>query len=221
MKATELINIAKNSQTNDYVLIILIVCLLLVCASKYLFAKNFKTLGNKTEYLSFTDDNTTIFSFVINILMVVLISTMIVAHFDVSIFNFRLSTPLQILACFVIISIVMLIKLIIEMAYFRVFYQDSSLSFFMKSSSYVNARNIIILIISSFLYFYSDLDKNIIIFSWFILLCINRIWEIFFRYSNQITTNKSIWYYNILYLCTLEILPILVLAKLIIIGKGI
>ena len=221
MKATELISIARNSQTNDHVLIILMVSLLFVCASKYLFAKNFKTLGNKTEYLSFTDDNTTIFSFVINILMVVLISTMVVAHFNVSLFDLKFSVPLQILACFSIISIIMLLKLVIEMAYFRVFYQDSSLSFFMKSSSFVNARNILILLISAFLYFYSGIDKDIIIISWFVLLCINRIWEIFFRYSNQITTNKSIWYYNILYLCTLEILPILVLAKLIIIGKGI
>ena len=221
MKATELISIARNSQANDHVLIILIICLLLVCACKYLFAKNFKTLGNKTEYLSFTDDNTTIFSFIINILMVVLISTMIVAHFNVSIFSLKLNIPLQILACFAIISVIMLVKLIIEMAYFRVFYQDSSLAFFMKSSSYVNARNVLILLICAFIYFYSDLDKNIIIISWFVLLCINRVWEIFFRYSNQITTNKSIWYYNILYLCTLEILPILVLSKLIIIGKGI
>lgn len=221
MKATELISIAKNTQTNDYILIILVICLLIVCASKYLFAKNFKTLKNKTEYLSFTDDNTTLFSLIINIMMIVLISALLVAHFNVQVFNYTLTVPLRIAFCFVLISAVMLIKLIIEMAFFRVFYQDNSISFFMKSSSYVNARNILILIVSCFLYFYSDLDGNIIMLSWFILLCVNRIWEIYFRYSNQISTNKSIWYYNILYLCTLEILPIMVLAKFLIIGKGI
>ena len=219
MKATDLISIARNPETNDIVLIILIVCLLIVCATKYLFAKNFKTLKNKTEYLSFTDDNTTIFSFIINILMIVLVSTLIVTHFDVRIASYNLSLPLRIFACFVIISAIMMLKLFIEMAYFKVFYKESSISFFMKSSSYVNARNVIILLTSGFLYFYSDLPAEYIMFFWFGVLCINRIWEIYFRYSNQITNNKSIWYYNILYLCTLEILPIMVLAKLLIFGK--
>ena len=219
MKATDLISIARNTENNDYVFIILVVCLLIVCASKYLFAKNFKTLKNKTEYLSFTDDNTTLFSLIINIIMVVLVSVLIVSHFDVKIINLPLSLPLQIVACFGLISGIMIIKLIIEMAYFRVFYHDSSWSFFMKSSSYVNARNVLILIFCSFLYFYSEIDTNIIMFFWFILLCINRVWEIYFRYANQISANKSIWYYNILYLCTLEILPIMVLSKLLILGK--
>ena len=216
MKPTELISIAKNTQTNDNVLLILVICLLIVCASKYLFAKNFKTLLNKTEYLSFTDDNTTIFSFVINIMMLVLVSTLLVSHFDISILHYQPTFPLQIGICFLIISVIMVIKLMIELAYFKAFYSESSISFFMKSSSYVNARNILILLISSFLYFYSNLDKSTIMLIWFSLLCINRIWEIYFRYSNQITNNKSIWYYNILYLCTLEILPIMVLLKLII-----
>lgn len=219
MKATELISIARNTENNDTVFIILIVCLLIVCATKYLFAKNFKTLKNKTEYLSFTDDNTTVFSFIINIMMIVLISTLLVNHFNVQILDYALSLPLRIAACFVIISIIMLVKLIIEMAYFRVFYQESSISFFMKSSSYVNARNILVLILSGFIYFYSELDGEIILLSCFAILCMNRIWEIYFRYANQITNNKSIWYYNILYLCTLEILPIMVLAKLLIFGK--
>lgn len=219
MKAIELISIARNTENNDIVLGIFIVCLLTVCVIKYLFAKNFKTLKNKTEYLSFTDDNTTVFSFIINILMIVLVSVLLVSHFDVQIANYTLSLPLRFLGCFVVISVIMLVKLLIEMAYFHVFYHESSISFFMKSSSYVNARNVIILLFCGFLYFYSELDSDIIMISWFILLCMNRIWEIYFRYSNQITNNKSIWYYNILYLCTLEILPIMVLAKLLLFGK--
>lgn len=219
MKAIELISIARNPENNDVVLGIFIFCLLTICATKYLFAKNFKTLKNKTEYLSFTDDNTTVFSFIINILMIVLVSVLLVSHFDIKIANYPLALPLRFLACFFVISLVMLLKLVIEMAYFHVFYQESSISFFMKSSSYVNARNVLILIFCSFLYFYSELDAEIIMISWFLLLCVNRIWEIYFRYSNQITSNKSIWYYNILYLCTLEILPIMVLAKLLLFGK--
>ena len=219
MKAIELISIARNTENNDIVLGIFITCLLIICVTKYLFAKNFKTLKNKTEYLSFTDDNTTIFSFIINILMIVLVSVLLVSHYDINLANFKLSLPLQFLGCFIVISIIMLLKLIIEMAYYRVFYQESSISFFMKSSSYVNARSVLILLISGFLYFYSELDAELVMISWFALLCINRVWEIYFRYSTQITNNKSIWYYNILYLCTLEILPIMVLVKLLLFGK--
>lgn len=219
MKVSEIISIAKNPITNDYIIGILVICLLIICASKYLFTKNFNTLKNKTEYLSFTDDNTTVFSFIINIVMVLLVSTLLVTHFEIQSYVYPLQLPFRIGICFLIISIIMLIKLAIEMAFFKVFYQNSSISFFIKSSSYVHARSVIILLISSFLYFYSPLDNNIIMLIWFILLCINRIWEIYFRYSIQITTNKSIWYYNILYLCALEILPVLVLAKLLILGK--
>ena len=78
MKTNDLISIGRNTLGNDTVLIVLIVCLLLVCASKYLFAKNFKTLDNKTEYMSFTDDNTTLFSFVVNGITVLLISLLLV-----------------------------------------------------------------------------------------------------------------------------------------------
>ena len=221
MKVSDLISIAKNPVTNDYILGILVGCLLIICISKYLFTKNFNTLKNKTEYLSFTDDNTMVFSFIINIVMVLLASTMLVVHFNIESEHFSMLLPLRIGLCFVVISMIMLIKLVIEMAYFKVFYQNSSIAFFLKSSSYVHARSVLILLICSFLYFYSDIEGNIIMLIWFILLCTNRIWELYFRYSVQITTNKSIWYYNILYLCTLEILPIMVLAKLLIIGKGI
>lgn len=219
MKAIELISIARNTENNDIVLGVFIFCLLMVCLTKYLFAKNFKTLKNKTEYLSFTDDNTTVFSFIVNILMVVLISILLVSHFDVQISTFNYSLPIQLIACFIAISAIMLLKLLIEMAYFKVFYHESSISFFMKSSSYVNARNVVILIICGFLYFYSELDADILMIVWFSLLCLNRIWEIYFRYSTQISNNKSIWYYNILYLCTLEILPIMVLSKLLLFGE--
>ena len=74
MKTNDLISIGKNTLGNDTVLIVLVMCLLLVCVSKYLFAKNFKTLDNKTEYMSFTDDNTTLFSFIVNGATVLLFS---------------------------------------------------------------------------------------------------------------------------------------------------
>ena len=108
MKAIELISIARNPENNDVVLGVFIICLLVVCATKYLFAKNFKTLKNKTEYLSFTDDNTTVFSFIINILMIILVSVLLVSHFDIKIANYPLGLPLRFLACFFVISFVML-----------------------------------------------------------------------------------------------------------------
>jgi len=219
MKAIELISIVRNTQNNDIVFGILVFSLLTICATKYLFTKNFVTLKNKTEYLSFTDDNTSIFSFIINFLMVLLVSILLVNHFNIQIVNYNFTFPLQLLVCFLIISGIMLVKMMIEMAYYRAFYNESSISYFLKTSSYINARNVLILLIFSGLYFYSSLDADIIMISWFALLCINRVWEIYFRYSNQITNNKSIWYYNILYLCTLEILPIMVLAKLLLFGK--
>ena len=175
MKGTDLISIAKNTQTNDTITIILVISLLIVCASKYLFAKNFKTLNNKTEYLSFTDDNTTFFSLMINALMITLVSTLVVSHFDVQLTSYSLGLPLRIAICFVVISVIMTIKLFIEMAFFKVFYHDSSISFFVKSSSYVNARNVIVLIISAFLFFYTNIDQNIIMLIWFIILCFNRV----------------------------------------------
>lgn len=217
MKAEQLILIGRESQHNDTVLYVVVTCLLVLCASKYLFAKNVNTLNNKTEYLSFTDDNTTLFSFIINILMVALASLMLVSYFNVTFFDFELTYIAKVGITAGVISVVMLAKLLIEMAYYKAFYHTGTMNYFMKSSSYVNARNIIVLLLSVLLFFYTDLRKEYIMLFWFILLAINRIWEIIFRYTNQKVNNKSIWYYNILYLCTLEILPILVLAKLLMI----
>ena len=222
MKTDDLISIGKNTLGNDIVLIILIVCLLLVCAAKYLFAKNFKTLNNKTEYMSFTDDNTTLFSFIVNGVTVLLISILLVSYFNISynhFDNFRFSYLSRVGITFSIISIIMLFRLLIEVTFYRVFYESSSVSYFMKSSSFVNAKNVLLLLVICFLFFYTTLNKEYLLIVGFILLFMNRIWEIYHIYTKQISDNKSIWYYNILYLCTLEILPIMVLAKLLIIGK--
>lgn len=222
MKTDDLISIGKNTLGNDIVLIILTVCLLLVCAAKYLFAKNFKTLNNKTEYMSFTDDNTTLFSFIVNGVTVLLISILLVSYFNISynhFDNFRFNYLSRVGITFSIISIIMLFRLLIEVTFYRVFYESSSVSYFMKSSSFVNAKNVLLLLVICFLFFYTTLNKEYLLIVGFILLFMNRIWEIYHIYTKQISNNKSIWYYNILYLCTLEILPIMVLAKLLIIGK--
>lgn len=222
MKTDDLISIGKNTLGNDTVLIILTVCLLLVCAAKYLFAKNFKTLNNKTEYMSFTDDNTTLFSFIVNGVTVLLISILLVSHFNISynhFDNFRFNYLSRVGITFSIISIIMLFRLLIEVTFYRVFYESSSVSYFMKSSSFVNAKNVLLLLVICFLFFYTSINKEYLLIVGFILLFMNRIWEIYHIYTKQISNNKSIWYYNILYLCTLEILPIMVLAKLLIIGK--
>ena len=222
MKTDDLISIGKNTLGNDTVLIILTVCLLLVCAAKYLFAKNFKTLNNKTEYMSFTDDNTTLFSFIVNGVTVLLISILLVSQFNISynhFDNFRFNYLSRVGITFSIISIIMLFRLLIEVTFYRVFYESSSVSYFMKSSSFVNAKNVLLLLVICFLFFYTSINKEYLLIVGFILLFMNRIWEIYHIYTKQISDNKSIWYYNILYLCTLEILPIMVLAKLLIIGK--
>ena len=222
MKTDDLISIGKNTLGNDTVLIILTVCLLLVCAAKYLFAKNFKTLNNKTEYMSFTDDNTTLFSFIVNGVTVLLISILLVSYFNISynhFDNFRFSYLSRVGITFSIISIIMLFRLLIEVTFYRVFYESSSVSYFMKSSSFVNAKNVLLLLVICFLFFYTTLNKEYLLIVGFILLFMNRIWEIYHIYTKQISDNKSIWYYNILYLCTLEILPIMVLAKLLTVGK--
>ena len=222
MKTDDLISIGKNTLGNDTVLIILTVCLLLVCAAKYLFAKNFKTLNNKTEYMSFTDDNTTLFSFIVNGVTVLLISILLVSHFNISynhFDNFRFNYLSRVGITFSIISIIMLFRLLIEVTFYRVFYESSSVSYFMKSSSFVNAKNVLLLLVICFLFFYTSINKEYLLIVGFILLFMNRIWEIYHIYTKQISNNKSIWYYNILYLCTLEILPIMGLAKLLIIGK--
>ena len=222
MKTNDLISIGKNTVGNDTILITLIMCLLLVCATKYLFAKNFKTLTNKNEYMNFTDDNTTLFSFIVNAVTVLLISVLLVSYFDINYnnlpnFNFYYLSRIGI--TFGIISIIMLFRLLIEIVFYKVFYESSSILYFMKSSSYVNAKNVLLLLVICFLFFYTQINKDYLIIIGFILLFLNRIFEIYSIYAKQIHKNKSIWYYNILYLCTLEILPIMVLAKLLIVGK--
>ncbi|WP_288763555.1 DUF4271 domain-containing protein [uncultured Weeksella sp.] len=219
MQLVDLIPIARFAPTPDWVLYVLVGCMLMICAVKFLFASNFHALSNRNEYMNFADDNTFVFSMVINVLNVVLITLLIINFFDINFSQDIQHSFTKFLIVLGVVTGVMFVKVILELFYHNAFYEEQDFRFFFNSSSYVNARNVLVLMVLSFLFFYSSIPKVYIMLSATIFLVINRLWELFYRYVSQKNNFSKIWYHNILYLCTLEILPILVLIKLLFTGK--
>ncbi len=218
MNILSLIPIAREAPTADWIFFVLMGCLLMVCICSLLFTKNVYTLHNRTEYMSYTDNNTFLFSMLINVLNLVLFSLLIVSYFHISFSAFQ--TPFTGFSIVLgIISAVMLVKVCLEILFHKAFYAEQDFKFFINSSSYINARNVLVLLSLSFLFFYSPIPKTYIVLLAGILLIVNRLWELFYRYFTQKNNISQIWYHNILYLCTLEILPVLVLIKLLYTGK--
>lgn len=213
----ELTPIARFTPTPDWVLYTLMGCIAMICVGKLLFASKFKALTNRIEYLSLQDENV-VFGFLVYLLTLVLSTLMVVHFFDVNLF--QVSRPFaKFWLVFGLIAVIMLVKTAMEIAYNKAFYAEEEFNNFFGNSSYINARNVLALLIICFLFFYSPINKGYIIIASAIILIANRLWELYNRYFSTAGNFSENWYHNILYLCTLEILPIMVLIKLLLMGK--
>ena len=215
----ELTPIARFSPTPDWVLYTLLGCLGMICLGKLLFTAKFRSLTNRVEYMSFADESPVIFSVLIYFLALVLSALMVVDYFG-NLTNTGFDEPFtKFILVFGLIGGVMFLKTLLELAYFNAFYAEVDLKNFFGDASFINARNVLGLLILAFLFFYSPINKTYILIAGAILLVFNRLWELYYRYFTAKNDFSQNWYHNILYLCTLEILPIMVLIKIILLGK--
>lgn len=214
MHFLELTTHLRLPEDNDWVLQLFIASLAVLSICKIFFAKNFMALGNLEDYLN-VNDNSALFSMIINFLLLVFVSILVVPYFDISAFNPSFTRIAPFFIVMGLLLTVVLFRLLFEVLFFYAFDVTTKLSTFLRSSSYMNFRSLVILMLATLLFYYSELNKTYILGGWVVLLILFRLFDLYFRYIDQKKVNPLHWYYYILYLCALEILPTIVLIKLI------
>lgn len=196
----------------DWVVFVLVFTLLVIVVGRLLFANNFQALGNLERFVE-VNDNQGIFSLSFQIVFAVLGGALLVPYL-ISDYDFVFYTPtLKMLGMAGIILLFFLFRYLFQFLGIFAFKipLDQNLSF--RSSSYYRVYSVIVLWIAVLLYYFSDWQKLSILLIAAVILLIIRGLQIVYKYRNQQDQQTKIWYYNILYLCALEILPLLVLFK--------
>ncbi|MDX9705447.1 MAG: DUF4271 domain-containing protein, partial [Weeksellaceae bacterium] len=161
------------------------------------------------------NDNQNLFGIVFQIVFVVLLSTIVVNYIQLdesfifnSVFIKILGLSLSIWLFFIIRSLLSRIAIYS----FKVPY-DQILQ--LKTYNFFRVYSVGLLWVSTLLYYFSDVYKLGLLIATAIGLLLIRLLTFVKLYQNQTKKQSKLWYYNILYLCTLEILPILVVLKFI------
>ncbi len=204
--------VERPGENLDWVIYALFFSMLLVAAGRMLFSNNFQALGNLERFVE-VNDNQGIFSLSFQIVFSVLAAALLVPYL-VPDYDFVFYTPaLKMLAMAVIILLFFVLKHLFNslgIFAFKIPF-DQNLNF--RSTSYYRVYSVIILWITVLLYYFSGWPKSAILIICVFILLIIRLLQIGYKFQNQQEEQTKIWYYNILYLCALEILPLLVLFK--------
>lgn len=204
--------IERSAENLDWVIYILVFSLLMVAVGRLLFSNNFQALGSVEKFVEI-NDNQGVFSLSFQIVFAVLAGTLLVPYL-ISDYDFVFYKPvLKMMAIAVIVLLFFLFRYLfgaLGVFAFKIPF-DQNLNF--RSSGYYRVYSVAALWLAVLLYYFSGWPRPVILFATLIILLLIRILQITHKYKNRQEQQTKIWYYNILYLCALEILPLLVLFK--------
>lgn len=198
----------------DWVIYILVGSMLLIALARILLANNFENLY-KLERFQEINDNQSIFGLIGQTLFAVLISSLAFSYLANDYDYIFHTAVLKVLAfAGVILGFFGLRKILGSVASFA-FGIDYDKNYNQKTFNFYAAYNVGFLWFGVLLFYFSSIPKLILLILIGIILLIIRIITYVKILNNQSEKQTKIWYYNILYLCTLEILPLLVVLKFI------
>jgi len=204
--------VQRPAENLDWVICILFFSMLLMALNRVLFSNNFKALANIERFVE-VNDNQGIFSLSLQLIFAALLGTLI-APYMIRDYDFIFYTPvLKVLAVAVIVLLFFALRSLFGWLGLFAFKIPSDQNLNFRSSSYYRAYSVAVLWMAVTLYYFSGLNRLTVFVVSIIILLIIRLLHIIYRYRNQPEQQTKIWYYNILYLCALEILPLLVLFK--------
>lgn len=196
----------------DWVIYILVFTLLLIVVGRLLFSNNYEALTDIDRFQE-VNDNQALFGLIFQLSFAVLTGTILLDYL-VSDYDYIFYTPvLKVLAVAVLILIFFSIRSILGTvaAYAFGISQDRNLN--LKITNYFRVYSVAILWICVLLFYFTGILKPIILVIMAVFLVLIRVFTYHYLFKNQPEKQSKIWYYNILYLCALEILPLLVLLK--------
>ena len=196
----------------DWVLYILIFSMALVVLGRILFNNTFETL-NRFDRFQEINDNQGLFGILFQFIFAILLSSLLMGYF-MSDYDYIFHTPfLKVMAVSLLILLFFSLRTILGRVGAFALGISYDASYNLKTLNFYRAYSTALLWITTLLYYFSSLNKTVLLIVLALFLILIRIQTYFSLFKNQPEKYSKIWYYIILYLCALEILPVLVLLK--------
>ncbi len=196
----------------DWVIYILVLTLAFVVIGRILFSNNYEALTN-IERFQDVNDNQALFGLIFQISFAVLCGVILI-NYVIPDYDYIFHTPiLKVLAIAILILFFFAARFILGSVAAYAFGITHDRNFTMKTTNYFRVFSVGVLWVAVLLFYFSGIMKPVILVIGVILLIIIRFLSYRYLIKNQQDKQTKIWYYNILYLCALEILPLLVLLK--------
>ena len=197
--------IARSFTDNSWVFILLLSIVVLLGVSRIMFQKNYGSLGSLSLFQD-NQENFLPFAILINLLLVILIGLVLYPFLN---FPWNLTYWPTILNSFVLVLIWISVRyfvntLLIYLLGIGEYYRD-----IIKAKVYFRFFAVFVLLIAVLLLYYSDFNQLIIFYISLGIIAITILLEYVFQLQKNGLNSLYGSYYFILYLCMLEILPVL------------
>ncbi len=196
----------------DWVIGVLVGTMLVLVVGKALFSINFYALGNLERFLEI-NDNQQIFALLNQVLFAVLLGALTVPYLTRDydyVFYSPLSKTMAVAAIMLLFFWGKSLVSGLSAFAFKIAYNNSLNQ---KVSTYYRFYSVAVLWVSVLLFYFTGLPRFWVFLVCIVVLLLLRAIQFVYRMKNQQEELRQNWYYNILYLCALEILPLLVLYK--------
>lgn len=196
----------------NWVIGVLVLTMLVLVISKLLFTNHFYAIGNLEQFVD-VNDNQQIFSLINQFLFAILLGSLCVPYLTQDydyIFYLPITKALMVGLTLILFFWLKFFFASLGAYAFKVTHNNT---FNFRVSSYYRFYSVAVLWLSVLIFYFSNLPKLSIFLICIGILIIIRAWQFVYRTKNQQEQISKNWYYNILYLCALEILPLLVLYK--------
>jgi hypothetical protein len=208
---SEIFRIAHTTDLN-WVIFILVSVMVFLVVGKLLFAHNFSALGNLERFIDI-NDNQGLFGLSFQLMFALLLGALLVPYFTDD-YDFIFYSPLiKVVAFTVILLAYFLLRSVISRIGVFAFKLNFDQKENQKIESYYMVYAVGVLFLSVLIYYFSGIPKPFILIFCVAILFIINIIRIIKNFGKQQKQETKSLYYNILYLCALEILPLLVLFK--------
>lgn len=208
VKLKDLQPVIRSATDNTWVFITLLTILILLGISRFIFQKNYFTLSSLNEFID-NQENFLPFAFFTNFLLGILSGMLIYPMVDLP-YNLGNWTVL-VHVCILISGVILylLLKFLINGFLAYLVGMGEGFKKIMKVKVFFRFFAIIGLLICNFMLYYSDFEEVVVFFVAVFILCITLVLEYVFQLTKSDITRVYGSYYFILYLCALEILPVL------------
>lgn len=197
--------IARSFTDNSWVFIVLLSIILLLGVSRIIFQRNYASLGTLTIFQE-NQENFLPLALMTNAMLIMLIGLVFYPFFQL---NWNILDWPPVFNLFGIVFLWLFIRFIANTLLIYLLGLDEYYRDIIKAKIYFRLFGVLALLVSVMFLYYSDVDQKIMFYISLGILVIMNLFEYIFQLRKNGLNGLYGSYYFILYLCMLEILPIL------------